>query len=129
MPGGRGSRQKPQLGPEKQVEELNLRSPSNIVSTFGKGAAARQKSLQAMPFLHGSDLPYSDSSEDVSLSAIGVEDSDADVQVQKLIRPALCVCNPRRQLTKKTAHKGNLNKTLLSTSVLRMIGEKIPAPH
>ena len=67
--------------PEKQVEELNLRTPSNIVSTFGKGASARQKSLQAIPSLQGSDLPYSDSSEDISLSATGGEQSDPDAQV------------------------------------------------
>ena len=78
---GRGSRQKAQQDNGKQVEELNLRTPSNIVSTFGKGAGAKQKSLQTMPSLPGSDLPYSDSSEDVPLSATGGEDSDPDAQV------------------------------------------------
>ena len=79
---GRASRPNTQQVPDKAPEELHLRTPSNIMSTFGKGAAASRPSLLDILSPRGSDLPYSESSEDASLSAAEGEVSDQEEQVR-----------------------------------------------
>lgn len=59
-----GQQEQPGKGPE----DLNLRTPSNIMTTFGKGRAKPSSSLEDMPPLIGSDFPYSDSSDDATQS-------------------------------------------------------------
>ena len=85
---GRGSKQAHMPPAVNKVEELNLRTPSNIRSTFAKGQLSSPQSFQEMPTIQGSDLPYSDSS-DGSLS-----DSEGGKSVQQDQVGQCCTTSP-----------------------------------